>query len=107
MRTVNVHKAKTHFSRLIDASHAGETILVAKDGKPWARSAIRQGAAAGRCARRAGRRRWPERPMHVGDRKRPPLSPREGWLSDGCQVAGNQVVIARIVNGSSPPSPVG
>ena len=24
--------------------------------------------------------------MHVGDRKRPPLSPREGWLSDGRQV---------------------
>lgn len=26
-----------------------------------------------------------ERPMHVDDRKRPPLSPREGWLSDGRQ----------------------
>ena len=37
MRTVNVHEAKTHFSRLIDAAHAGETIVVAKDGKPWAR----------------------------------------------------------------------
>jgi prevent-host-death family protein len=37
MRTVNVHEAKTQFSRLIDAAHAGETILVAKDGKPWAR----------------------------------------------------------------------
>ncbi len=37
MRTVNVHEAKTHFSRLIDAAHAGETILVAKGGKPWAR----------------------------------------------------------------------
>jgi len=37
MHTVNVHEAKTHFSRLIDAAHAGETILVAKDGKPWAR----------------------------------------------------------------------
>jgi hypothetical protein len=24
--------------------------------------------------------------MHVGDRKRPPLSPREGWLNDGSQV---------------------
>jgi prevent-host-death family protein len=36
-RTVNVHEAKTHFSRLIDAAHAGETILVAKGGKPWAR----------------------------------------------------------------------
>ena len=34
---MNVHKAKTHFSRLIDAAHSGETILVAKVGKPWAR----------------------------------------------------------------------
>lgn len=37
MHTVNVHGAKTQFSRLIDAAHAGETILVAKDGMPWAR----------------------------------------------------------------------
>ena len=37
MRNVNVHEAKTKFPRLIDAAHAGETILVAKDGKPWAR----------------------------------------------------------------------
>jgi prevent-host-death family protein len=37
MRTVNVHEAKTHFSRLIDAAHEGETILVAKGGQPWAR----------------------------------------------------------------------
>ena len=37
MRIVNVHEAKTQFSRLIDAAHAGERTLVAKDGKPWAR----------------------------------------------------------------------
>jgi hypothetical protein len=24
--------------------------------------------------------------MHAGDKKRPPLSPREGWISDGRQV---------------------
>jgi antitoxin (DNA-binding transcriptional repressor) of toxin-antitoxin stability system len=36
MRTVNVREAKTHFSRLIDATHEGETILVAKGGQPWA-----------------------------------------------------------------------
>ena len=36
-RMVNVHEAKTQFSRLIDAAHAGETIVVAKGGKPWAR----------------------------------------------------------------------
>ena len=37
MRTANVDEAKTDFSRLIDAAHAGETIVVAKGGKPWAR----------------------------------------------------------------------
>jgi len=35
-RVVNVHQAKTHLSRLIDDAHAGETILLAKAGKPWA-----------------------------------------------------------------------
>jgi len=33
-RIVNVHQAKTHLSRLIDAAHGGETILLAKAGKP-------------------------------------------------------------------------
>ena len=37
MRVVNVHQAKTHLSRLIDEAHAGETIVLAKAGKPWAR----------------------------------------------------------------------
>jgi prevent-host-death family protein len=36
-RIVNVHQAKTHLSRLIDDAHAGQTILLAKAGKPWAR----------------------------------------------------------------------
>lgn len=37
LRVVNVHQAKTHLSRLIDDAHAGETIVLAKAGKPWAR----------------------------------------------------------------------
>lgn len=37
MRMVNVHQAKTHLSRLIDDAHAGETIVLAKAGTPWAR----------------------------------------------------------------------
>lgn len=37
MRIINVHEAKTHFSRLIDAAHGGEVILLAKGGRPWAR----------------------------------------------------------------------
>jgi prevent-host-death family protein len=34
---VNVHDAKTHFSRLLDRAHAGEEIVIAKAGKPYAR----------------------------------------------------------------------
>jgi prevent-host-death family protein len=36
-KTFNVHEAKTHFSKLIDRAHAGEEIIVAKGGKPWAK----------------------------------------------------------------------
>jgi len=34
---VNVHEAKTHLSRLLDQAHAGQEIIVAKAGKPYAR----------------------------------------------------------------------
>jgi prevent-host-death family protein len=37
MKTVNVHEAKTHFSRWIDLAHSGEEIVIAKAGKPFAR----------------------------------------------------------------------
>jgi prevent-host-death family protein len=37
MRTVNIHEAKTHFSRLVDAAASGEEIVIAKAGKPTAR----------------------------------------------------------------------
>jgi prevent-host-death family protein len=37
MKTVNVHEAKTHLSRLLDRAHAGEEIVIAKSGKPYAR----------------------------------------------------------------------
>ncbi len=36
-QVVNVHEAKTHLSRLIDQAHAGEEIILAKAGKPYAR----------------------------------------------------------------------
>mgnify|MGYP001303889112 CR=1 FL=1 len=35
--TVNVHEAKTQFSRLLEQAHAGQEIIVAKAGKPYAR----------------------------------------------------------------------
>ncbi|MEZ0374710.1 MAG: type II toxin-antitoxin system Phd/YefM family antitoxin [Candidatus Sericytochromatia bacterium] len=34
---VNLHEAKTHFSRLIDRVQAGEEVIIAKGGKPVAR----------------------------------------------------------------------
>lgn len=37
MVTVNVHEAKTHFSRLLERAAGGETIVIAKAGKPMAR----------------------------------------------------------------------
>ena len=37
MKTVNVHEAKTHLSRLLERAHAGEEIIIAKSGKPYAR----------------------------------------------------------------------
>jgi prevent-host-death family protein len=36
-QTVNVHEAKTHFSKLLEQAHQGEEIIVAKAGKPYAR----------------------------------------------------------------------
>lgn len=48
MRTVNVHEAKTHLSRLLEAVEAGEEVLIARAGKPVARLAPLQTSTAGR-----------------------------------------------------------
>jgi prevent-host-death family protein len=37
VRQVNVHEAKTKFSQLLERAHAGEEIIIAKAGKPYAR----------------------------------------------------------------------
>jgi prevent-host-death family protein len=37
MHTVNIHEAKTHFSKLIETVGRGEEIVIAKAGKPVAR----------------------------------------------------------------------
>ncbi len=36
MRAVNIHDAKTHFSRLVDQVAEGETVIIAKAGRPVA-----------------------------------------------------------------------
>ena len=34
MRTVNIHEAKTHLSRLVDQAAKGEPFVIARAGKP-------------------------------------------------------------------------
>ena len=51
---VNVHEVKTHFSRLLEQAHAGQEIIVAKAGKPYARLVP---LASGKGQRQPGRLR--------------------------------------------------
>jgi prevent-host-death family protein len=37
MQTVNIHQAKTHFSRLVELASRGRETIIAKAGKPVAR----------------------------------------------------------------------
>ena len=37
MRTINIHQAKTHLSRLVSEVVEGESFIIAKSGKPMAR----------------------------------------------------------------------
>ena len=37
MEIINVHEAKTHFSKLLDRVHNGEEIIIGKAGKPYAK----------------------------------------------------------------------
>lgn len=39
MRTVNVHEAKTHLSRLLEQVEAGQSFVIARAGHPIARLA--------------------------------------------------------------------
>ena len=37
MNKVNIHQAKTQFSRLVELAASGEEVIIAKSGKPVAR----------------------------------------------------------------------
>lgn len=54
MQTVNIHAAKTHLSRLLDAVADGEEIFIARAGKPIARLVPLQGTVVPK-RRRLGR----------------------------------------------------
>jgi prevent-host-death family protein len=34
MRSINIHQAKTHLSRLVDEAEKGDSFIIAKAGKP-------------------------------------------------------------------------
>lgn len=45
MQTVNIHEAKTQFSRIVEQAEAGEEIVIARAGKPVARLVSLESAA--------------------------------------------------------------
>ncbi|UVK49760.1 type II toxin-antitoxin system prevent-host-death family antitoxin (plasmid) [Mesorhizobium sp. AR02] len=51
MRTVNIHEAKTHLSRLIDKAAKGESFIIAKSGKPMVKVVAIDAPAAGEMRR--------------------------------------------------------
>ena len=49
MHTVNMHDAKTHLSRLVEAAAAGEPFIIARAGRPLVKVVpLEAGEAAGR-----------------------------------------------------------
>lgn len=53
MRTVNIHEAKTHLSKLVDEAAAGEPFVIAKAGRPMVK-VMPLGAPTGAEIRRTG-----------------------------------------------------
>lgn len=51
MRTVNIHEAKTHLSRLIEKAAKGEAFIIAKSGKPLVKVTALDAPTAGKMRR--------------------------------------------------------
>jgi prevent-host-death family protein len=51
MRTVNIHEAKTHLSRLVERAAQGEPFIIAKAGKPLVKVVPLDTPAAGEMKR--------------------------------------------------------
>lgn len=51
MRTVNIHEAKTHLSRLVDQAARGEPFVIAKAGKPLVKVVALDTPPAGQASR--------------------------------------------------------
>jgi prevent-host-death family protein len=51
MKTINIHEAKTHLSRLVDEAAKGESFVIAKAGKPIAKVTALDTPVAGKIRR--------------------------------------------------------
>ena len=51
MRTINIHEAKTHLSKLVEQAAKGETFVIAKAGKPLVKVTALDAPAAGQTRR--------------------------------------------------------
>ena len=51
MRTVNMHEAKTHLSRLVEGAAQGEPFIIARAGKPMVKVLAVDAPQAGTAAR--------------------------------------------------------
>ena len=70
MRTVNMHEAKTHLSRLVKEAAAGEPFIIARAGKPVVKVMAVTAPDAGRSSRLgflAGQIRVPDDFDRMGD----------------------------------------
>ena len=54
MTTVNIHEAKTNFSRLVERVEGGETVIIARSGKPVAKLVALDEASPHKKKRRFG-----------------------------------------------------
>ena len=88
LSVVNVHDAKTHLSRLLDRAHAGEEIIIAKAGKPFAKL-VKLDAPA------------PARPLRTPGSGRAAM--RNGCRSNGASAGSGSACSSRSPRGSNRP----
>ncbi len=72
MKTINIHHAKTHLSRLVDEASAGEPFIIAKAGKPIVKVVALDAPGPGRVRRlgfMAGQISVPDDFDQMGSRK--------------------------------------
>ena len=60
MKTVNIHEAKTHLSRLVEDAARGEPFVIARAGKPLVKVTMIEGEAPRRLGFLAGQASIPD-----------------------------------------------